>query len=280
MVVDDRYLRIGSANLNNRSMGLDTECDLVIDASDDGGNQEAIRATVATLLAHHAGLRTAELEQAWQKAGALGRVVDKVCEARPNGLCPFPPARDRTRLEAAVAELQVIDPERPLGVDRLVDDVMFRGRIRAPWDALALCIALALLAAVVPWPFPPLALFLVAYFVLGMAGVPLNVFVAASAIFYPFEEAVLASLAGAMAIAGAGYLLGMVATSRLVHRGSYYLMRQPAVRTQVWAVAMIRCFPLAPFAMSSVGAGNAGVKLWPFVVVCLVAGLAGIAVLV
>jgi len=32
MIVDERLLRIGSANLNNRSMGLDTECDLVIEA--------------------------------------------------------------------------------------------------------------------------------------------------------------------------------------------------------------------------------------------------------
>jgi phospholipase D1/2 len=32
MVVDDRFLRVGSANLNNRSMGADTECDLAIEA--------------------------------------------------------------------------------------------------------------------------------------------------------------------------------------------------------------------------------------------------------
>ena len=32
MIIDDRFLRIGSANLNNRSMGTDTECDLAIEA--------------------------------------------------------------------------------------------------------------------------------------------------------------------------------------------------------------------------------------------------------
>src|SRR5688572_2485514 len=32
MIVDDRFVRIGSANLANRSMGLDTECDLCIAA--------------------------------------------------------------------------------------------------------------------------------------------------------------------------------------------------------------------------------------------------------
>src|SRR3546814_16316623 len=34
MIVDDRLLRVGSANLKHRSMGTDTECDLAPAASD------------------------------------------------------------------------------------------------------------------------------------------------------------------------------------------------------------------------------------------------------
>ena len=34
MIVDDVLLHVGSANLNNRSIGLDTECDLAIEARD------------------------------------------------------------------------------------------------------------------------------------------------------------------------------------------------------------------------------------------------------
>ena len=40
MAVDDEWLRIGSANINNRSMGVDTECDLAIEA---GGRAEIAR---------------------------------------------------------------------------------------------------------------------------------------------------------------------------------------------------------------------------------------------
>ena len=36
MIVDDRWARIGSANLSGRSMGLDSECDLVACDQDDG----------------------------------------------------------------------------------------------------------------------------------------------------------------------------------------------------------------------------------------------------
>ena len=56
MIVDDRLLRIGSANLNNRSMGTDTECDLAIEAR-NAAERAAIIATVrARLLADHCGV--------------------------------------------------------------------------------------------------------------------------------------------------------------------------------------------------------------------------------
>jgi len=44
IIVDDMFLRIGSSNLNNRSIGLDTECDLAIEATDD-----SMRRTIAGL---------------------------------------------------------------------------------------------------------------------------------------------------------------------------------------------------------------------------------------
>jgi phospholipase D1/2 len=32
MIIDDRLLRVGSSNFNNRSMDFDTECDLAVEA--------------------------------------------------------------------------------------------------------------------------------------------------------------------------------------------------------------------------------------------------------
>ena len=47
MAVDDEWLRIGSANMNNRSMGLDTECDIAIEAG-GGMRSRAPSANFAT----------------------------------------------------------------------------------------------------------------------------------------------------------------------------------------------------------------------------------------
>ena len=57
LIVADRLLRIGSSNLNNRSMGLDTECDIAIEAAD---GDEAMRREILRirdgLLAEHLGV--------------------------------------------------------------------------------------------------------------------------------------------------------------------------------------------------------------------------------
>jgi phospholipase D1/2 len=61
MIVDDRFLRVGSANMNNRSMGLDSECDLTI----DGSAREDARLKIADLrtdlMAEHLGVEREEV---------------------------------------------------------------------------------------------------------------------------------------------------------------------------------------------------------------------------
>jgi len=64
MIVDDRLARISSANLNNRSHGFDTECELAIEA--DGPEAAASLASLRDRLAGH-----------W-----VGRSADEVAEMR------------------------------------------------------------------------------------------------------------------------------------------------------------------------------------------------------
>lgn len=49
LVMDDRLLRIGSSNLNNRSMGFDTECDIAVESDDDADVE--LRASIIGLSA-------------------------------------------------------------------------------------------------------------------------------------------------------------------------------------------------------------------------------------
>jgi phosphatidylserine/phosphatidylglycerophosphate/cardiolipin synthase-like enzyme len=80
MIVDDVFLRVGSANLNNRSMGLDTECDLVIE-----GNDERIRAQICLLrerlLAEHLGTSAESVRQSLIGERSMLRGVEKLNHA-------------------------------------------------------------------------------------------------------------------------------------------------------------------------------------------------------
>jgi phospholipase D1/2 len=55
VIVDDRFLTVGSANLTNRSMGVDSELNLAWAATTREG-EDSIRAVRESLLAEHAGL--------------------------------------------------------------------------------------------------------------------------------------------------------------------------------------------------------------------------------
>jgi phosphatidylserine/phosphatidylglycerophosphate/cardiolipin synthase-like enzyme len=108
IVVDDRFIRIGSSNLNNRSIGLDTECDVAIEAS-----SPADRATVAgirnRLLAEHLDCSIGDVDVAVKEAG-LAAAVDRL-NHRPRGLRPFEVGRSGGPFRS-VPGTRFLDPVR------------------------------------------------------------------------------------------------------------------------------------------------------------------------
>ena len=66
MVIDDRFLRVGSANLNNRSMGADTECDLV-DRGEEPRPSARHRRVRNRLLGDHCGVTADEVARALER---------------------------------------------------------------------------------------------------------------------------------------------------------------------------------------------------------------------
>lgn len=75
MIIDDWFLRIGSANLNNRSMGLDSECDLAIEADNDQARR-AIARLRWKLIAEHLAACPEELEVQASELGSIIAAID------------------------------------------------------------------------------------------------------------------------------------------------------------------------------------------------------------
>jgi phosphatidylserine/phosphatidylglycerophosphate/cardiolipin synthase-like enzyme len=120
LIVDDRLLRVGSSNLNNRSMGLDSECDLAIEAHDDEARRSIIRLR-NRLIAEHLGVSAARLEATIAAESSLVRAVDRLNEG-PRRLQPFP-SMDEEGPTATVPGTGLLDPDAPFEPLRIVNRV-------------------------------------------------------------------------------------------------------------------------------------------------------------
>jgi len=76
-VVDDQLLRIGSANLNNRSSGLDTECELAIEAF-DAPSARAVETLRNRLVGHYLGRSAADIAAGIARHGGLIGAIDAI----------------------------------------------------------------------------------------------------------------------------------------------------------------------------------------------------------
>ena len=113
-IVDDRLLRVGSSNLNNRSQGLDSECDVIIDAGlaanrDSGPAMTALR---YRLLAEHLHCDAAEIEAAEKECGSMIGAVERLRGHDGKTLVPLP-MEEVGEVEAIIADNELLDPQRP-----------------------------------------------------------------------------------------------------------------------------------------------------------------------
>ncbi|MFC7693960.1 phospholipase D-like domain-containing protein [Paeniroseomonas aquatica] len=117
LVVDDTLLRIGSSNINNRSMGVDTECDLAVEVRPEDARASEVRAAILrvrdSLLAEHLGIGCDEFRAALQAAGgSLVRTLDRLARSSGPTLLPFDPP-ELSEAERELAETHALDPHRP-----------------------------------------------------------------------------------------------------------------------------------------------------------------------
>jgi len=116
-VIDDAMLRVGSANMNNRSLGLDSECDVVIDAR--AADQTQRRQTMAEirldLMGEHLGVAPQVVARAQARCGSLIGAIEAL-RGQGRTLRPYTP-EEVGPLEALAGEAEPLDPEGPLAAN-------------------------------------------------------------------------------------------------------------------------------------------------------------------
>ena len=113
LVVDDRLLRVGSSNFNNRSMGFDSECDLAIEADPKTQAHDAVQRVIKSvrqrLVCEHLGVSFEEFERTMHKGKSFLQAIE---ELRGHGktLRPFT-SRTVAHEASPLAENDLMDPD-------------------------------------------------------------------------------------------------------------------------------------------------------------------------
>ncbi len=292
LVVDDRLVRVGSANLANRSMGLDTECDLAFESDGRKEVEERIAKFRNSLIAEHLGVPLEKLTAAVAETSSLVAAIDRLRENQKRTLQPWDGSVPEL-LDKMIPDSAVIDPEAPIALDKVVKDLVPPEKRRFTGGsmlrgALILVILFSLAAA---WRWTSLGewldfetiasweaslqenhaaplLVLGAYLLGGLAVFPVTILIAATAFAFGPWTALIYSLLGcvlsAMLIYAIGHRLGRETVARFTGRRWHRLNRLIS-KHGILAVAFIRMIPIAPYSVVNLAAGAAHVPFRDFV---------------
>lgn len=295
MITDDRFLRIGSANLNNRSMGADTECDLAFEATSET-QQKFIAGFRRQMIGHFCGVDEREIEDnETDLFGYLDRLAASDCE---KSLQPIDPAATEGGIATVVQP--VADPREPLHLDRAANRMWTARTIFAVLGLVAALAGLALawqytslkdfadvgfVSSVISQParsqFAPL-LAIAAFVVGGLVVFPVLILIAATAAalgpWMGFVSAGIGVLLSALMLFLIGRFLGHARLQRLLGRRASRIQRR-VIDKGVVAVAMIRMVPIAPFSVVNLVAGASELSLRDFLLGTALGMAPGIAVM-
>ena len=290
MIADGTFVRVGSSNLSNRSMGVDTECDLALESSEDKRIERGIVEFQNRLLGEHLGVSGDVLSEPAQCEGSLIRRIEKL-RGNKRTLLPFPeeevPWTTDLIPDSAIDPVEPIDPEK-LFEEFVPEDVRKKSKHRLRRFIL---LVLSLLALAAAWRWTPLGewldwdtlavvsaqvrnsraapvIVLSAYVVLGLIMFPVTVMIVATAFaFGPsngFSYSLIGCFLSAILTYGIGRALGREAVSRLSGSRVNRLSRRLAEHGIVTVVIM-RIIPIAPFTVVNLFAGASHIRFQDFV---------------
>ena len=302
MVIDDCFVRVGSSNLSNRSLGFDSECDLAVAGESGSATAKAITAFRNTLLAEHLGVSAAEVEKAVADKKSLIKAVESL-RGGDRTLMDLDGRVDK-ELDQIVPEADLLDPEKPIEPEEFLDYLVEPQQQRPAYlhflKIFGLILAVLGLAALWRWtpldsyldiavvtdlarllkehPYSPVLVPLT-YVVLGVLSFPVTLMIMATIVVYgPWMGgwyALLGTVFSALTMFFLGNLLGRDFVARfsgsLVNK-----INQRLSESGLMAVIAFRIIPVAPFSIINLVAGVSAIGLKDFALGTVLGILPGI----
>ncbi|HTI85277.1 MAG TPA: phospholipase D-like domain-containing protein [Alphaproteobacteria bacterium] len=114
LIADDRLLKIGSSNMNARSTGLDTECDLAMHAERRDAIA-AVRRLRDTLIGEHVGVDAETFAKTLERGGGSLIVAIEALGRGDRRLIPYH-AGERAGGVSLTPGSSILDPDQPLDI--------------------------------------------------------------------------------------------------------------------------------------------------------------------
>lgn len=287
MIIDGRYARVGSSNLNNRSMGLDSECDIALVAEAGTPESAVITGWRDDLLAEHLGSTREAVSDAILREGSIASAIEALRhEGRSLKTLEIKEPDD---IDAMIAETGILDPMATAEPERLADELVGGGGNRLPFRKALMGLLgtlVGITALAIFWRFGPgaelvqgervqelisfapgwwsgIGLLLAAYLVGGLVMFPVLVLIVATGLLYGAWTGLVVALTGSLASAalgyGVGFALGRKTLRRLVGK-RFDQISQALGRRGVVSITLIRILPVAPFTLVNFAAGASHIR--------------------
>jgi phosphatidylserine/phosphatidylglycerophosphate/cardiolipin synthase-like enzyme len=302
MVIDDCFVRVGSANLSNRSLGFDSECDLAVVGTEGSDTSRAILSFRNRLLAEHLGVSEKKVAEVSSESVSLIEAV----ESLRNGdrtLIPLVDAVEK-KIEQLLPESELLDPEKPIEPEEFLDYLIRPEHQRPAYrhflKVIIMIVIVLVLAALWRWsplgnylnienvtgaalwlkahPFSPVLVPL-SYVVLGMVAFPVTLLIMATIIVYGPWWGGWYAILGTTSSAIIMFLLGHLLGKNIVRKFSGGLINRVNRRlsqTGLAAVIFFRIIPVAPFSIINLIAGISAISLRDFFLGTLIGIIPGI----
>jgi len=289
MLSDDCFVHIGSANTSNRSMGLDSECDLAL-VDTDG---EGVRGLLHVLLAEHLDCTEEDIVRARRSNGSLIVAIESLRQTNERTLRLLD-VEETAKGPELDGEEDVIDPEEPISPEYLVRRAVPPGRLKRGHFRMYLFLGFILLLFIIAlsWRWTPLGEWLTADRVTGWLSMfdqtwvrfataallvalltlmmlPLTPLVVASAVLLGPWLGFASSMTGALISAGIGFVIGILMGGKLLEHYSESKIHDLSMRLSrrgILAVAVLRMIPVAPYSVVNIVAGASHLKLNRFLI--------------
>ena len=293
MIVDGHWIRIGSANISGRSMGLDSECDLIVESDD----RSIANRMCSELLAEHLGADLRHVAETLVERGILAvlaefggserqlKTIDVDFDSQEESLEPIARIADR---EAPIERSWSRQPD-PDKAQTDESDGRAGFSLRRAGRASLTLIAFGVVACAVwfawhgpssidletlvaklgasadHWFAPILA---VLAFVAGsLVVVPVTVMIAICGLLFAPITASLCAMSGVLASAAVNYAIARRYGDPVLARVPNAVtkrVRTIANASDALSVAGLRLVPIAPFTVFNLVAGACGVRLRDF----------------